>query len=55
MSLAGQLREEIANIDASQRTLFRPESLRARELAWQGRAMLALGLPAACCHAGRWR
>src|SRR5262245_35304960 len=31
---------------ASHRTLFRPESLRARELAWQGRATLALGLPA---------
>ena len=26
--------------------LFRPESLRARELAWQGRSALALGLPA---------
>jgi membrane fusion protein len=36
----------MANIVASQRTLFRPESLRARELAWQGRATLALGLPA---------
>src|SRR5262245_16867271 len=28
-------------------TLFRPESLRARELAWKGRPALALGLPAA--------
>ena len=32
---------------AARPTLFRPESLRARELAWQGRAALALGLPAA--------
>jgi membrane fusion protein len=31
----------------SQRSLFRPESLRSRELAWQGRTALALGLPAA--------
>src|SRR4249919_1737641 len=37
----------MANIDASHRPLFRPESLRARELAWQGRATLALGIPAA--------
>jgi len=36
----------MTNTDASQRNLFRPETLRARELAWQGRAMLALGLPA---------
>jgi membrane fusion protein len=28
------------------RSLFRAESLRARELAWQGRATLALGFPA---------
>jgi membrane fusion protein len=35
------------NIGASQRSLFRPESLRARELAWQGRPVLALGVPAA--------
>jgi membrane fusion protein len=38
----------MTNIDTtSQRTLFRPESLRARQLAWQGRPVLALGLPAA--------
>jgi membrane fusion protein len=37
----------MTDIDASQRSLFRPESLRARELAWQGRPALALGLPAA--------
>ena len=36
----------MADIGTSQRSLFRPESLRARELAWQGRAALALGLPA---------
>jgi membrane fusion protein len=30
-----------------QHSLFRPESLSARELAWQGRPALALGLPAA--------
>jgi membrane fusion protein len=30
---------------ASQRRLFRSESLRARELAWQGRPALALGFP----------
>jgi membrane fusion protein len=34
-------------IGASQRSLFRPESLRAGELAWQGRPALALGTPAA--------
>jgi membrane fusion protein len=34
------------NITASQRSLFRQQSLRARELAWQGRPSLALGLPA---------
>ena len=34
-------------IGASQRSLFRPESLRAVELAWQGRPTLALGTPAA--------
>jgi len=34
-------------IGASQRSLFRPESLRAGELAWQGRPTLALGTPAA--------
>src|SRR6516165_1795317 len=32
---------------AAQPRLFRPESLQARELAWQGRPALALGLPAA--------
>jgi membrane fusion protein len=29
----------------SEQRLFRPESLRARELAWQGRPVLALGFP----------
>ena len=33
--------------DTLQRRLFRPESLRARELAWQGRPALAVGVPAA--------
>jgi membrane fusion protein len=33
---------DIAN---PQRSLFRPESLQGRELAWQGRAVLALRLP----------
>jgi membrane fusion protein len=33
--------------NALQYGLFRPESLRARELAWLGRPTLALGLPAA--------
>ena len=37
----------MTDTSTSQRSLFRPESLRARELAWQGRAVLALGLPAA--------
>jgi membrane fusion protein len=38
----------MTNIDTTpQRTLFRPESLRARQLAWQGRPVLALGLPTA--------
>jgi membrane fusion protein len=36
----------MTDTSTSQRSLFRPESLRARELAWQGRAVLALGLPA---------
>jgi membrane fusion protein len=36
----------MTNIGASQQGLFRPESLRAREWAWQGRPALALGLPA---------
>jgi membrane fusion protein len=37
----------MANTIASQQGRFRPQSLRARELAWQGRPALALGLPAA--------
>ena len=37
----------MANVTASQRGLFRQQSLRARELAWQGRPALPLGLPAA--------
>jgi membrane fusion protein len=37
----------MTNIGKSQRGLFRPESLRSRELAWQGRPVLARGLPAA--------
>src|ERR1700731_460761 len=37
----------MTDIGTSQRSLFRPEALRAHELAWQGRAVLALGLPAA--------
>ena len=37
----------MTDIGASQRSLFRPESLRAGELAWQGRPALALGTPAA--------
>lgn len=36
----------MTDIGASQQSLFRPESLRAHELAWQGRPALALGLPA---------
>src|SRR5258708_4382504 len=36
----------MTDIGTSQRSLFRPESLQARQLAWQGRAVLALGLPA---------
>jgi membrane fusion protein len=35
----------MTDTSTSQRSLFRPESLRARELAWQGRAVLSLGLP----------
>jgi membrane fusion protein len=35
----------MTNIGGSQQGLFRPESLRAREWAWQGRAVLSLGLP----------
>jgi membrane fusion protein len=37
----------MTKIGASQQSLFRRESLRARELAWQGRPVLALGVPAA--------
>ena len=37
----------MANPIASQQGRFRQQSLRARELAWQGRPALALGLPAA--------
>jgi membrane fusion protein len=36
----------MTDIVTSQRSLFRPESLRARELAWQGHTALALGIPA---------
>jgi membrane fusion protein len=35
------------NITTSEQGLFRQQSLRARELVWQGRPSLALGLPAA--------
>ena len=35
----------MTDIGSPQRSLFRPESYRARELAWQGRAALTLGLP----------
>jgi membrane fusion protein len=35
----------MATPTTSPQKLFRPESLRARELAWQGRPTLALGLP----------
>jgi membrane fusion protein len=37
----------MTKIDTLQQGLFRPESLRARELAWQGRPVLAVGVPAA--------
>jgi len=37
----------MTSIDTRQRGLFRPESLRAGELAWQGRSALALRLPVA--------
>jgi len=37
----------MTSIDTRKQGLFRPESLRARELAWQGRSALALRLPAA--------
>jgi membrane fusion protein len=36
----------MTNIVISHRSLFRPESLRGRELAWQGRPALVLGFPA---------
>jgi membrane fusion protein len=36
----------MTDIATARETLFRPESLRGRELAWQGRPALALGLPA---------
>ena len=36
----------MADIGTSQRSLFRPQSFRARELSWQGHSTLALGLPA---------
>jgi membrane fusion protein len=35
----------MAKIDASRQGLFRPESLRARALAWQGRPALAVSVP----------
>jgi membrane fusion protein len=35
----------MTDTSTSQRSLFRPESLHGRELAWQGRAVLSLGLP----------
>lgn len=37
----------MTDTDSLQRALFRPESLRAHELAWEGRPMLALGVPPA--------
>jgi membrane fusion protein len=37
----------VTKLNTAQHGLFRSESLRARELAWQGRPALALGLPAA--------
>src|SRR6476620_11086025 len=37
----------MTKIDTLQQGLFRPESLRAREMAWQGRPALAVGVPAA--------
>jgi membrane fusion protein len=37
----------MTDIGGSQQSLFRRESLRARELAWQGRPALALGSPVA--------
>ncbi len=38
---------DMAEASASRPSLFRSQALRARELAWQGRPALALGLPAA--------
>jgi membrane fusion protein len=38
----------MADTTGSPQRLFRQQSLRARDLAWQGRPALALGLPAAC-------
>jgi membrane fusion protein len=35
----------MTDTSTSQRSLFRPESLQARGLVWQGRAVLSLGLP----------
>jgi membrane fusion protein len=37
----------MTKIDTLQQGLFRPESLQARKLAWQGRPALTLGVPAA--------
>jgi len=37
----------MTNIDTPRQGLFRPESLQARKLAWQGRPALAVGVPAA--------
>ena len=37
----------MTKVDTVQQGLFRPESLRARELAWQGRPALATGVPVA--------
>src|SRR5258707_4598716 len=37
----------MANADGSRPSLFRPESMQVHERAWQGRPVLALGLPAA--------
>jgi membrane fusion protein len=42
----------MTDMGTSQRSLFRPESLRAREMAWQDRPALALGLPAAFVSLG---
>jgi membrane fusion protein len=42
----------MADASSAQPSLFRPESLRARELAWQGRPALALGFPAVFVSVG---